>query len=41
MVLYAVSHVHQDIADDSDISALAAEFAGRSQIREALFDCGQ
>ena len=35
-----VCHVHQDILDNLDIHKIAADFAGRSDIRKSLFDNG-
>ena len=35
-----VCHVHQDILDNLDIHKIAADFAGRSDIRKSLFGNG-
>jgi len=35
-----VCHVHQDVLDNVDISELAADFAGRSDIRKSMFGNG-
>ena len=35
-----VCHVHQDVLDNVDISELAADFAGRSDIRKSMFSYG-
>ena len=35
-----VCHVHQDILDNLDIHKIAADFAGRSDIRKSMFGNG-
>jgi len=35
-----VCHVHQKVMDDIDLSEIAADFAGRSDIRKSMFGNG-